>query len=754
MTDCVITGMGSICSIGKNKNELWENAKKGLCGIKEIKSFDTNGCISNVGAQVENFENYKGTEVEGYDKISYLLIEATDEALKESKLDLQAEKSDRIAIVIGSCTGGIISGEKFINSYLKNEKINSADILGIPINCLGANIAEKYGIRGYVSNIGNACSASLASIIKACELIKNEIADIVIAGGGDTIASVPFSGFNALHALDSQPCSPFSGSKGLSLGEGVGIVIVESEEHAKKRNAKIQSYITGYTITSDAYHITAPRPDSMAQISSINHAFKMAGIEAKDIDYVNAHGTGTPANDKIEESTIEKVFGENSNKLSISSTKSLIGHCLGGAGVLGTILSIKALHDQIVPPTINFSTNERKKFDFVPNYSKAKELTNVLVNAFAFGGNNTSLVLSNKVGKKDTKDKKRVFIIGIGLVLPGVDGKDDYINNEDEDGKTYQVSTLDYKKVGVDINKMRRLDTLSKYSVISSLNALKDSNTNITAENRNDIGISFGTSDGPMNASFSYIEGIVKKGISNGSAFIFPNTVYNAAAGYVSIFTGIMGYTNTLVDGFHSGISAVCDAYDMVKNNNKSTMLCIGTDENSELIRLAYDSVGLTNKENDTKISEGSVSIVIANEDNIETDKQVTYGEILGYSILTDAVMIGKLPNSLERVKDVISKACENSGIELEDITHIEGFNNGNKYMKELEIQQYKDIFENHFNKININFVRERVGESRAAASLLQIVNGLITNNSIIKKTVLVTGYANGGIYSAIVIRV
>ncbi len=260
MKRCVITGLGVICSIGNNLNEVWNNAVKGVCGIQEIKSFNTENCTSSLGAEVKSFKpTFKKSEKfsRRMDRVSLLCIEAASEALTNAKIDNQI---NNIGVVIGSCTGGVLSAEKFQRQLLKDyKKINPIDILRMPINTIAGNVAWYFSIHGPVANIVNACAAGSMSIGYACDLIRLGLVDIVIAGGTDTIASLPFSGFNSLQALDNLSCSPFSRSKGLSLGEGAGVLIVESLENALKRQANIYCEIVGVGNTSDAYHITAPR---------------------------------------------------------------------------------------------------------------------------------------------------------------------------------------------------------------------------------------------------------------------------------------------------------------------------------------------------------------------------------------------------------------------------------------------------------------------------------------------------------------
>ena len=312
---CVVTGLGLINAIGNNVNECWNNALNSVTGIKNTTTVDTKDCYATLAAEV----NYKDLDsipnTANLDRVTKLCIKATLEALDDAKLSSFGGNT-RVSVIMGSCVGGAVS----IDHYYRNDK-PASDVCKMPISAIASSVAEYVKAGGVVTNIANACAAGTISIAYACDLIRAGKADIVIAGGADAFASVPYSGFLALHALDSNPCSPFNKCSGITLGEGSGAVIVESYEHALKRNAKVYCEVLGSGVSSDAHHITAPREDGEGQMNAINWAIKASGVAKNEIGYINAHGTGTAKNDNAEFLSLHTIFDGSNNDLSVSLQK-------------------------------------------------------------------------------------------------------------------------------------------------------------------------------------------------------------------------------------------------------------------------------------------------------------------------------------------------------------------------------------------------------------------------------------------------
>ncbi|MDE6579590.1 MAG: beta-ketoacyl-[acyl-carrier-protein] synthase family protein, partial [Ruminiclostridium sp.] len=349
---CVVTGLGLICALGDNVDECWENAVSGISGIRDVTSISTENCYAKKGAVNDTADSELSEE--NYDRSSLLCIKAAEEALKDA--GISPEKDNNIGVIVGNCVGGAASIDSYYRAVKEwgDENVSKEEILKMPASAIANNVSVHYGLKGLTANIVNACAAGTISLSYACDLIRNGEAEVFLAGGSDAFTSLAFAGFHALHALDEHPCSPFNHSSGITLGEGAGILVIESYEHAVQRGAKIYCEILGSGVSSDAHHITAPRPDGEGQMSAIKRAMASSGVKPEDIDYINAHGTGTAKNDEAEFLSLHTIF-DCSDKLSVSSTKSMTGHCLGAAGSIEAVFTVKALKEGVIPPTIGYT---------------------------------------------------------------------------------------------------------------------------------------------------------------------------------------------------------------------------------------------------------------------------------------------------------------------------------------------------------------------------------------------------------------
>ncbi|MCR5231668.1 MAG: beta-ketoacyl-[acyl-carrier-protein] synthase family protein [Acholeplasmatales bacterium] len=793
MTDnknrCVITGLGVINAIGNNVEESWNNALKGVSGIKNTNTVDTKDCYATLAAEVNYKELDSIPNTEKMDRVSKLCIKATLEALEDAKLK-DFSGSERVSVIMGSCVGGAVS----IDHYYRTDK-NKDDVLKMPISAVAANVAHYVHAGGVVTNIGNACAAGTISIAYACDLIRAGKADVVIAGGADAFASVPYAGFLALHALDSNPCSPFNHCSGITLGEGSGAVIVESYEHAKARGAKAYCEVLGSGVSSDAHHITAPREDGEGQMNAINWAINTSGVKKNEIGYINAHGTGTAKNDNAEFLSLHTVFdGENDN-LSVSSTKAMVGHCLGAAGAIEAVFSIKALTENKVPATLGYSDEDlvtlkdkAGKIDFIPNNSHDKNLDTVMSNSFAFGGNNASIIFSKKEGDVNTKnDCGKVYVTGLGMVTPLASGKANYVNainngvSIDNENPRSNASVEDYVEFGLK-PLYRKHDNLSHLQVVSGMQALKDANITVTDDNATDIGIVVGSSEGALGTCLEFTENIVEKGCANGSAFKFPNTVYNAAGGYLSICSGIKGYNVTVTNGNQSGLQSVAYATNIIRQGKENYVLATGTDENIDYIKEVFTKLDYVADEvvkpfagsDKFTLSDGSITVVLENDKNAKARGAKKYAEVLGYGMATKAVEYGKLSGTNDALKKAIELALEDANLTLADIDTVSGFACGMNKVDTIELDVLNDLFGDNLSNINLLEVKDHVGEARAAAASLSLAHASLmlageiesdngykfTNGSVQQakvlakdmKNVLCISYAIGGTYTAVII--
>ncbi len=403
----VITGMGVLSPIGNNKKEYWEGLRSGKSGIEKITLFDTNNYKFKRGGEIKDFnprKYFSKKELRRMDRASQMVLIATQEAVNDGKINFNSIDTYRCGIVLGTTLGGMVSGERYYHSLKKRrDRVYTSLLLDFPMYSATDHIAIKYKLKGSNLTISTACSASAQAIGCAFNLIREGKDTLIITGGFDTLSKLTFAGFGILRIMSPDKIRPFDKNrKGLILGEGVGILILEKLESALNRKAKILGEIIGYGTTTDAYHMTAPHPQGEGAADAMKKALDDANIKPEEVDYINAHGTGTLFNDLSETMAIKKVMGEYAYKVPISSTKSMIGHTLGAAGALEGICAILCMQKGIIPPTINYETFDPKcDLNYVPNHSIQKNIRVVLSNSFGFGGNNVSILFKKWIEKTE-----------------------------------------------------------------------------------------------------------------------------------------------------------------------------------------------------------------------------------------------------------------------------------------------------------------------------------------------------------------
>jgi 3-oxoacyl-[acyl-carrier-protein] synthase II len=404
----VVTGLGLICGVGKTAPEVWEGLMAGRSGMAEIKAFDLTGHPVRFAAEVKDFDPLlfiDKKEARKMGRFIHFALAAAAEAMAHSGLQVTEENQDRVGVHIGSGIGGFDVIEREHSNLLSGgpRKVSPFFIPGSIINLAAGHVSIKYNARGPNEATATACTTSAHSIGDAFRLIQRSDADVMIAGGTEaSITPLGVAGFAAMRALSTRNEDPEHASRpfdkdrdGFVVGEGAGILILEELEFAKARGANILAEIVGYGLSADAFHMTGMAPEGEGCFRSMQHALKVAGISPDQIDYVNAHATSTPLGDAMESKAIENVFGERAlnHKLLVSSTKSMTGHLLGGAGGLEAGITIMAMQKQIAPPTMNIvELDPQCRLNYVPNKPQPAKIDYALSNSFGFGGTNGSLI--------------------------------------------------------------------------------------------------------------------------------------------------------------------------------------------------------------------------------------------------------------------------------------------------------------------------------------------------------------------------
>ena len=409
----VVTGVGLVCALGIGTEETWKNLLAGQSGVGPITQFDTNGFDCKIAGEIKNFDPFQWIEKKELKKMGRFIqvaLAGADFAVKHANWKPEDSDLNEVGVYVSSGIGGfdIIEREHWKLVQGGPGKISPFFIPSAIVNLASGHISIRYGAKGPNSATATACSASAHAIGDSFKIIERGAAEMMICGGTEaTITPMGIGGFASMRALSTRnddPCHasrPFdAGRDGFVVGEGAGIIVLESLEHAEKRGARILAEIVGYGMSGDAYHITQPAENGDGAYRVMKAALKDAQLAPEQIGYVNAHGTSTPIGDVIETRALKRVFGEHAKKVAISSTKSMTGHLLGGAGGLEAGISVLALVDQILPPTINLDQPDPEcDLDYVPNVARKLDVEYALSNSFGFGGTNAALIFKRWDGK-------------------------------------------------------------------------------------------------------------------------------------------------------------------------------------------------------------------------------------------------------------------------------------------------------------------------------------------------------------------
>jgi 3-oxoacyl-[acyl-carrier-protein] synthase II len=403
----VITGIGMVSPLGVGTEANWSALLAGRSGVGPITRFDAARYPSRIAGEVKNFnpEDYiPKKDVKKMDRFIHFALAASQLAVDDAGLAISAANAERVGVYIGSGIGGLPSIERQHASLLETgpDRISPFFIVGLIVNLASGQVSIRFGAKGPNLAVSTACATGCHSIGDSFEIIKRGDADAMICGGTEAVITpLAVGGFCAMRALSTRNDSPEKASRpfdagrdGFVMGEGSGIVILEELSSARKRGARIYAEMAGYGLTGDAYHVSAPSADGDGPVRVMNAALRDAGVGPEAVDYINAHGTSTPAGDKAETLAIHRVFGDKAKQLAVSSTKSMTGHLLGAAGGLETAITALAVAHDTVPPTINYETPDPEcDLDYVPNQSRRMPVRYALNNSFGFGGTNASLLL-------------------------------------------------------------------------------------------------------------------------------------------------------------------------------------------------------------------------------------------------------------------------------------------------------------------------------------------------------------------------
>lgn len=397
----VVTGLGMVTSIGTGREQFWNALIAGKCGFGPVQSFNTSGYSVHLGAEILDFDpkdHVVRLDSRVIGRSSQLAIAAARFALADGKLDVESIDRTRAGVCVGTTSGEPHFIERFDDRYVQGDIAKAGDgfIHGYPCHVVPGHVAAELEFAGETMMIPTACAAGNYAIAHASDVLRARRADIMLAGGADCFSRITYTGFARLGAIAPELCQPFDRNrKGMVPGEGAGFLLLERKEQAIARGARIYCEVAGYGLSCDAHHMTAAHPQGAGASRAMVMALKHSGIAAEDVDYISAHGTGTPTNDRLETIAMKKTFGELAYKIPVSSVKSMLGHTMGAASAIEAAVCALAITHQQIPPTMNLHEQDPEcDLDFVPNQARKRNVKVAMNNAYAFGGNNSSLVFT------------------------------------------------------------------------------------------------------------------------------------------------------------------------------------------------------------------------------------------------------------------------------------------------------------------------------------------------------------------------
>ncbi|PYX87799.1 MAG: beta-ketoacyl-[acyl-carrier-protein] synthase family protein [Acidobacteria bacterium] len=396
----VVTGLGMLTPIGTGREQFWNALVGGRSGIGPVKSFDTSNYSVHLGAEIQDFQpqNYVSELApESIGRSSQLAIAAARLALSDASLDLNKIDLERAGVCVGTTSGEPHFIERFDDHYVQGNLANVGEefITRYPCHVVAGHVAGELGFGGETMMIATACAAGNYAIARACDLLSAGKAEAMLAGGADSFSRITYTGFARLGAIAPEVCQPFDRKrKGMVPGEGAAMLLLETKEQAIARGARIYCEIGGYGLSCDAHHMTAAHPEGQGAVRAMRMALEQSGITPEDVDYISAHGTGTPTNDRLETIAVKRTFGSQAYKIPISSVKSMLGHTMGAASAIEAAVCALTIERGEIPPTMNWHEQDPEcDLDYVPNVARQHKVRVAMNNAYAFGGTNSSLVL-------------------------------------------------------------------------------------------------------------------------------------------------------------------------------------------------------------------------------------------------------------------------------------------------------------------------------------------------------------------------
>ncbi len=608
MSAVVASGLGLVTALGSNVDATFDNILAGKHGVSEVEAWDTSLYATHLAAEIKFPLAYSDSRfVKTLDRGHSLLLAAVKEALVEAGLYGKTQGL-KVGVIVGTSLAGMKSMQLYDAQLYNENSVLTEHLVNQPLHLCADLVAKEFDFIGPRQVISTACTASTIAVGCAVAMLRNGKADVVIAAGCDPLSTISYTGFSCMRNMSHEPSAPFSEPIGLTLGEGAGAIVLEKEEMAQTRKKSFYVYVRDYMFTADAYHVTNPEPRGTATQHLINSLLKKSDITIKDIDYINLHGTGTSGNDLTETKIIDQLFYQHGNSVACSSTKGATGHTLGAAGIIESVLTVKAMHANKLLPTANYKEPRKGcSLNCVPNSSQSATINTAFVQNFAFGGNNAAILMSKQKPAVSSKVKPRVVVTGMSAVTPlgydfaevckniaaGVSAlKDIYSDSYKRYFKAAKLDDFNLRNfVKADA---RRMDRLTQITVAATYLALADSGLGRKAFAESYIGLVSGTMFGHGESNLNFHRDILTKSPDKIDPYGFPNTVTNAGTGQAAIVNRLKGCNIALSMGQASGLAAIQLAYELIQDGLHPIIVAGGADELIDYMLYGYYRSGLS----------------------------------------------------------------------------------------------------------------------------------------------------------------
>lgn len=647
MKRVVVSGMGAVSPMGPDVAALWEGLAAGRRAIGRITKFDPTGLRNETGGQV--WDNPFIAEHFGFDtapdEATGFLLQATAEALADAGLEIFSPPNPRAGAVMSTNFGGALSWEDFCAAYLAGEE-NSAAFFEFIFHAALAHVSRYAGLGGPSCVLSIACASGAAAVGYAFDLIRQGAADVMLAGGHDSLAPSPLSGLSTLHTITAEDIRPFSADRsGTLFGEGAAVLVLESLEHARARGARIYCEVLGSWQNNNAYHLTAPDKGGAGMARVLRGCLDDAQMPAADVDYINAHGTGTESHDPAETEAIKSVLGEHARRIGVSSIKGAVAHLMGAAGAVEAVATVKALETGIMPPTVNYREPDPAcDLDYVPNASREAKIRHALTISAGVGGSNACVAFGSlDAGRKTAAPAgRRAVITGMGPICAVGIGSEDFAEGliENRDGRTAPQRLCDHTTFAqlaecVDFvvedyleSEKTYLDRCSELTLAACHLAFRDAGLNWHDLDHPRAGLCVGTAMGCLDSMANLTARVQKRGVRFGSPVIFTHSFANSPTSLAAIEYDLQGPTSTFCTGDISAAAALDYARRIIADGRADVVIAGGVDALSAPLLHALAGI-----EYSAVPGEGACFLVLESEEHARARGAVVRGELAAVTL-------------------------------------------------------------------------------------------------------------------------